>query len=819
MFGFDKTKRTLIISNRDYFPILFQWKNKHPELNVKFVDTNEVVDALSISYKKDPISFLIKNNHIEYNKAVKIAKLLQCPFSKKNPKLAAIYDALKDEYISEEINPLVLKEYLDASVVVFENNENDLINNILSSKGIKYTHIGFEDLEFNKTEFYQNPKIYNFKTKFDQYFFLFSNLRKELKSVTTEERNSFKILVDTSDDIFYIDYFSKVFGVPTFAKLSSSLYTNKKVNLLCKEITNSKSFDVSFDDDSPEVQLMKSLIDNYGLDDIASNDFDYAYLNLLEILSSKSVDIRDTAKGLLVSNAYNFNGNEKIYVTNFQYDSFYKEFKDNNVISDKEIAEIGGTPSYKQTLLDKRKKSNYIKYLDIRLLSRVEQHLDDKIYDSQFVKELGKNNVISYNLDKEPIELTSVARNAILAYKLDGLFYNEPFGDVRSYDHSFKGIQYPGDFSSAKSQYSVSAVKSYIECPFAYLMNKILPCLDDERHQLWKGTLIHKVFEKVYTNEYDYEKDFAEGRLAYQNQVIKDGYPFTKKEEIILDVLHHWLKPFANQVHYELENGNFIQNKLFGKDVEFEAKCKLGKYNFHGFIDKILFTQGDTDKYYTIMDYKSGSHSSNIFDPFVALTGYDIQLPVYYKAISEQFGNELANYTFGGFGIKHNFGSGLRNALVDEKKYSTGTIEKKEMLQGLFFNSVDYFSSFGDGNVTTGSEPKIKSKNLSKTLTFGIDEKTGNRTFVAVLNLVGYHFSIEQLLEIIEKRVTDYVTEMINNNFKIAPISTDIKKFDTTKLKCQYCAYRDICYRSIKDANDLRDKMYEGLEEMGNELQ
>ena len=140
--------------------------------------------------------------------------------------------------------------------------------------------------------------------------------------------------------------------------------------------------------------------------------------------------------------------------------SFYKEYKDNNVVSDKEIELIGNNASYNKTLLDKRKKLNYIKYLNIGMLSRVEQHLDDHIYDSQFINEFWKEiDAINHvSIDCEKLLVNDDARDILLTAKLDWLFYNTTYEKFRSYDHSFKGIEKSDNFKLFKIDKNMSTI-------------------------------------------------------------------------------------------------------------------------------------------------------------------------------------------------------------------------------------------------------------------------------------------------------------------------------------------------------------------------
>ena len=60
------------------------------------------------------------------------------------------------------------------------------------------------------------------------------------------------------------------------------------------------------------------------------------------------------------------------------------------VLTDAELQAEGLNPSYVRTALDRRLKLNFLRYSKIAMLSRVEEHLQDKIYDSPFLEEFAK---------------------------------------------------------------------------------------------------------------------------------------------------------------------------------------------------------------------------------------------------------------------------------------------------------------------------------------------------------------------------------------------------------------------------------------------
>ena len=343
-------------------------------------------------------------------------------------------------------------------------------------------------------------------------------------------------------------------------------------------------------------------------------------------------------------------------------------------------------------------------------------------------------------------------------------------------------------------------------------MDMVLPTIDDDKHAAWKGTLIHAVLEDIYKDDFDYETAFLKGKKAYYKEMEKNNYTPTKKEEMFLDVIHYWLYPIALNIRNE-KNTVKLYFPL-KRDYEVRAKYSIDSQLFTGSIDKLLFTDNElkeavktgTNKFYTIVDYKTGRHGSSAFDPRLACTGYDIQLPLYYYAIKEM-GLDVDNASFGGMGIRHPYGSSIKDALYESTFTSEDILTKKLRIEGLFYNNADYYESFNKNNIDKNR--KVKSKgtiSIDCSKTFNYDSLEEKHNFKIKFGTSEIQYSLEKMEEDVIKEVKENIAKIKNAEFDIAPISNDILKFDIKDLTCKYCPYRDVCYRNIKDVRNIRDE-------------
>ena len=91
---------SIVIADYDYFPMLLRFKGKN-KLNIKLMTKEDLVDKIGLSFKEDPIPYMLKLG-IEYNKAKKFIKLLRIGNINNSDKLLKLYDELKD-YITTDL--------------------------------------------------------------------------------------------------------------------------------------------------------------------------------------------------------------------------------------------------------------------------------------------------------------------------------------------------------------------------------------------------------------------------------------------------------------------------------------------------------------------------------------------------------------------------------------------------------------------------------------------------------------------------------------------------------------------------------------------
>ena len=349
---FSKTDKLLFVVDKDYFPLIFKYKNNHPELNIKVINENGLLDKAGYCFKDDPIPYLIKDKNIEYSKAKKYSQIVRYLRNYRGDKeLEKLVDDLKDYLTIDEYGLLELNRY---QIYLVELDENEGIKHLLDRLSIKYNLIHLKDLGIDEYDSLKNTNIIHFSNKTAQFSYIFSDIRKRIKD-DSSTKEKIKILVKDSNDAFYIDTLAKLFDIDIYSIDQVPVISNPNISKAVSWIHENQSFEL--EEDNEDIKLLKDIIEKYHLKELA--DFDYAYLNLTEILSSQKLLIPNGDRGIVVTTSFVLDPDDIIYVTNFEFGSFYKEYADNNVYPDSCLFNNGLTASFNKTALDLRKKRNY----------------------------------------------------------------------------------------------------------------------------------------------------------------------------------------------------------------------------------------------------------------------------------------------------------------------------------------------------------------------------------------------------------------------------------------------------------------------------
>lgn len=812
---FSKDKKYVIVADREYHNFLYAFKEKNPFLDIKVLNKSGLLDSLSFTYTQMAIPTLLKMKKWDYSSLKKLMNLLRFHDFIENPlpdypdftlamKTLVDNDCIRKEPCGERI--LSRRE-----ILLFESQEDFELRNFLQRKNLPFKDLTFEDFAREKT--YSGnvqPIVYDFDNKLLQYTYVFSDIRKKLLE-HPENKNKVTILVKDDKDMFFIRHCSKLFSLPVRYQLKAPLVSDPIISKAVKSFYQNKNFKYD-EEDKEALKPIQEILTDYKLDEI--DDFSFSYSCFMEILSTKSFLIQEGNSGIQITDSIFFDDSSDkdhlIYVSDFQHDCFYKEFDDNNILSDELLKKIGVNPSYVKTKMDQRKKRNFLLYHPFVFLSRPLLHLQDKIYPSQFLEELNWKVTKPGKYNPDGI-YTSKAMELIDSFYQDEGHY-PPMDNYRKYDHSFDGIDRP----RKKDFFYPSDFDSYFQCPYSYYLERILRLSnfdkDSTKSSNFLGNMIHKIFEDIFTRDYTdfskaYEDVFQEGIKAYI-QDKKDE--LTVEEQTYIEFVHKWLK----DVLFALLRQKTVSN-IISENSESEANFTLrddqtGKeYPIRARIDKIVHSQYDAQKYYTIIDYKTGS--SGTFHLEHVFLGGSLQLPIYYFALNTKENQKIiSNQTedFGGFGIQHLY---FKNAVpIDSKEhaYDEAAILEKTRISGIASSDLNYLQSFDSTvlNKTKNGEIKLKKKGEYLETRYLFGEKFED-------SILFGSFTMEEFLADAKKAALNTICQISQGRFDIKPTADSKLGRNGGQEKCRFCPYNDVCYH---DKKDIRDIAGEILERFGN---
>ncbi len=801
-------EKKIIVAKEEYDPILLSLKEKDPLLSFKIIHPGDFVSLCSFSYKSDPLPTLICEFGYGYNQAKKCAKLLQVADLSKNAELSTIFERLKDlDLIAVDLYGGL--ELSLASVCFLEMKDDEELHLLAKRKKIPFNDVTLADLglRMNNDESKTSLPVYVFKNKFEQFFYVYSDIRRRL--VDGEKAENIAIHIKDDADLFYCELCSSLFKVPSLIRMSVPFLSNRSVKAKVNEIYSGKTFDCFYEEEQSNEALkaLRELISFYRLEEIP---FERGYASLLEMLSSLSTSESKSSSGIILTNKYHLDPDKTIYVTDFISGSFYEVYEDNNILDDKSLREIGANPSYVLTALERENKLNYLRYGNIASLSYVEEHLSDSIYPSQFIAELPiyKGKAMKMSARNRNGVYTKKTRDMLFAKELDDVFYRKKIDDYRSYDHSYKKIdKYSSPFKNGRC--SVTNLEKYIKCPFAYLYASLLPAVNSDFHYMDLGTLIHKVMESIYDDGFSFDEAFSKGEAEYKEAMKKRGQEFGNAEKAYLRIVYPHLKRVVGELR-AWKDWSDIYSEIEEQRIEWDLMDGDKKYHFLGRIDKLIVFGKDKPEFYYLIDYKTGGES---FIPETVFLGSSTQLPLYAYALESNLDLKqklVSSARFAGFGIQQMYSSSIKSAYLDKKGYlSEKTFYKSSAFSGVSLTSME------EGFWNLADRTAFGGKNESKCTGDGYF-MCGKQSFISPDEGSVFKentqkkfrdYTLNELIEDAKKSTMETIRKIESGEFPIAPTNKETllkpPSGNNSDLSCKYCLYGDICYHdAYKDGKD-----------------
>ena len=461
-----------------------------------------------------------------------------------------------------------------------------------------------------------------------------------------------------------------------------------------------------------------------------------------------------------------------VFILGFNETIIPKLVKDEYYLSDKEKEMIGLYPSYEQNKITRN--NTYLKiasimnvYLSYKLHSFSDEYYPSSIIEDFNIKTIEpKENKYIYS-DKYNLRKLALLKDRYNKYKeedanLKSLAKTYPNSTYNTFNHKYTSISNTEllDYISKPLKLSYTSMNQYNLCPFSYYIKNILK-LDpfSDSFQAYIGSLYHYILSKCFADDFDFE---------YEWQQYTSKKTHTPKENFLLKRLKNELLIVIDILKEQKLYTDF-KSAIYEKEITIPIENQKIDTLFTGIIDKIMYYQNLSDTYYAVVDYKTGSFPSNINN---MKYGLDMQLPIYLYLIEKK--DIFTNPIFTGMYFQN---ISLGNIKKRTQDYSQ-IIQSKLKLKGYSIEDNDILQLF-DHNFT-------KSNIIAG---MSVTDKGFGR-YAKVLNSE----DIYNIIKYTDKIIKESLANILDGNFAISP-----KVISDGKQACQYCKYKDLCFKTEED--------------------
>lgn len=738
--------------------------------NVKIITFNDLKKGLMFDYTNETINYVMSNYNTSYQVSKEyINSLYYLDDSIENEKfvfLTKLKNDLDDNSLLIYDN--LYENFLESKnkLYVFGFNFIESFNRHLLDIASKY--IDIEYLEKNEENF--EHTVYGFRSMDEEVQFVAENIAKLLSKGI--DPNDIFIANYNNEYRFSFKYILKNYGIPIYLPSEDSLYSTSIAKYFLDNLSNNldilfnklrKEYDCENNkqNDSIVNKLFNLVNKYYWCDDLSKVE------NLL-INEMKQIKINPShmEHEVTISNIINncFNDQEYVFLIGFNDSSIPKLKRDEDYISDDIKPEfLDKTNIYNKRIKESTIKAiKNIKNLTItyKLSSKFNNYLPSYLINSMNLNVVLNTDDISYYSDKMNI--------LNLAKKYDSLIkYNVVEKNIEllsnTYDINYR--KYNNQFNITNNKkllklldnnltLSYSNINTYYKCPFKFYMSDVLHIKEYQSlFEAFVGSLFHHCLELCLSNDSNIDQ-------VYDSYIEENYKNQTNKEKYFLSILKDEIKaiiPLIREQHTHSKANKESNETMIVHDCD-----GLIKYRLKGIVDKIFLYEDEA----IIIDYKT---NNSTIDLNKMEFGMDIQLPIYLYLLNIKKPN-----------IKI-VGLYLQHILTNNKKMDAKLSEEELRKKNLRLCGLTLDDSIKDFDDTYESSTIIESLKV----------KDGKITGKNVLS----EEDSRKLTNLIEDLINNCLNNVVNGNFIVNPLILD------KKSSCDYCEYKDVCYRTRANYN------------------
>lgn len=751
-------------------------------LNIKVITPRELIENYYFKYDEQAIYYLVNKYHIKYDIAkIYLSNMYYVNESSSIEKINKIY-TLKKELIDN--NLLIVNgyynEYLKSKKIIVYNINYlpNILKTILDNFGY--------DIVNDYSHSYKHD-IYEYKTLEDEVIgcaIKCINLIKKGVDIN-------KIYLTNLNDEYrlIIKRIFEIFNIPVYLKKRLSIYSTH----ICHKFLNLYSSDISKTLKELADTLKDSEVDIYNKIVNICNKYVWCddYLDVKELIVS---DLKNTnVEQVLLDNCVKevsieqpFLDDDYIFLLGFNQGEIPVIYKDEEYLSDAEKSLLNIETSIDKNIRAKEEAINIITRTKNLIISYKLKSLTDTFSISNI------NEKLNFNIVKGVIDEythSNLYNDISLAKSLDlfnkygtindnlTLLYKNYALNYRTYDNSFKGIdkQLLYKYLDNKLLLSYSSLDNYNRCNFRYYLSNILKLnVYEETFMQLIGNLFHYVLSKAFLPDFNYDECFDEF-------INKD---LNKKESFFIKKLKGELKFIIDTIN-EHNTHTQLNNELYEDKIYVNLEGNI-KVTFMGIIDKLKYKKVNDRYVVAIIDYKTGNPNLNLNN---IVYGIEMQLPIYIYLAHKH--PKFEHIEIAGFYLQKI----LNNEIIADKKNSYETLKKKNLLLQGYSNEDQSILEYFDDDYADSS--MIKGLKMS------------SKGFYAYSKVITNN-NIDKLLALTEDKINNSAKNILNAQFMINP-----KRVGVNNLGCEFCSFKDICFRTEKDIVNLKE--YKNMEFLGGD--
>lgn len=757
--------KVIVTNEYNKINILEQLTKEKKFNNNKFFSFKELKKKLFFDYDNRAIFFIMKN----YNVNIDIAKIyLENMYFLKNiddKKVRFLMDVKK---ILDENKLLIyneeFKKYINNQEVIIYGVDELLNQDKLILNGINYKVI-------NKENKNNEVNIYEAKDINEEVEFVVTNISKLINE--GKNVNNIKIIASKEYNK-YLEFYFELFNIPINIESENSFYSSNIASKFLKLYDN-----LSIEEAIVKLTNEKNINDliNIVNKSVLVEDKTLRKEFIIEDLKQykmKNESYKDAVTLHLLDEE--FSDEDYVFLLGFNIGNYPKIYKDEDFFSDNVKSDLGLDTSVERNRIEKKKCVNAIKNIHNLIITYNLYNGEKVSYPSVLIEE-NNYDVLKVQIDRS-ISYSRLYSSICYAKDLDNLYkYNDEGKYLSMYQNNLN-ISYR-EFNNKYTKIdknllkerlasgftlSYTSLESFNECGFKYYLSKVMNLdLYLETFKTIIGKIVHHILEIGLESDIDIELEIS--------KFIKDlDFLFGARELFYIHKLGKELE-FLLKYLKEQENFSSLKTYMFEKEL-----CVYKEYDginviFKGFIDKVMSTKYNDKEVIAVVDYKTGDKNIKLD---TLNYGLNIQLPIYLYLLKKT--DEFKDSIIAGFYIERV----LNNVFNIDKNKSLEDLKKENLrLQG-YTNSNETIISLLDQNY-------LDSK-MVKGLKF---KKDGS--FYASSKVLSNE-DMEKLIITVDEIINDAIRKIIEGEFFINP-----KVVNGKNVACEFCKFKDICFKTKED--------------------